>query len=173
MSLDISLYNSADEEVASMNWQRSPFGLCQWAEDNVGDGQLSLYHVCNDWAYDKSADVDRAEFKRVVDLYWKAIKELKRGYFYFDLPAYIQFVEGNTKSFPRTQWGSIVNVQYVDERARIKIPMEYFSSMKYSDDPWFEMIGYNTLEYYKNRFAKLVEFAELLQDKSLRFECSN
>jgi len=167
MSLDIALYNSADEEVAAMNWLRNPFGLCQWAEDNVGDGEQSLYFVCNAWTYDEAVNVNRVFFKRVVDAYWERIQVLERGYYCFNLSAYIQFVEGNAFGFPRTKWRSIVDAEYAKDGTYIKIPMEYFV------DPVFHLAGYNTLDHYKEWFTELVEFAELLQDESLRFECDN
>jgi len=178
MSLDIALYDKADgEEIIAMNWLRNPFGLCQWAEDNAGDGEQSLWYVCNAWAYDKGKDVDRVGFKRVVDAYWERIQKLERGYYWFDLPAYRDIVERNCGWIPYELGGSRLGASpaeshYVDERYNKKrdklgIPMEYFTAGV------FHLAGQNTLEHYKDWFAELVKFAELLQDTALEFYCSN
>lgn len=59
MSYDITV--TTEDLELDMNWLRNSFGLCTFAENNIGDGQNSLWHVCNDHAYDDSNNVDRAK----------------------------------------------------------------------------------------------------------------
>lgn len=170
MSLDISLSKN-EEEVISMNWLRNPFGLERWASDNTNlNFKKDLWYVCNHWNYDKSSRVNRQMFQEVVLQYWEVVKELKDGYFYFDLPAYQQFVEPN-KKYMELNFNNLgikgerYNTDKQDDR-RLAIPMWQFKH------PEFHLQNCS-LEYYKNWFNELVEFAELLQDKSYAFYCSN
>lgn len=62
MSLNISLIDKkANIIISEMNWLRNPFGLCDWAEANVGDkikiGKKDLWYVCNHWNYKKSSKI--------------------------------------------------------------------------------------------------------------------
>lgn len=201
MSLDIYLFDKDNTDIEDapeimwMNWLRNPFGLCNWAQDNVshvlgtefdksfylgdfphlkdlesGKTESNLHYVINHWNYDKSDEVDRKLFKDVVDEYWKIIEKFERGYFFFDLSSYVQFVEPNKSSFPlrdspfdnRTYIESI----FYDKRIRMAIPMEYFKPACFN-------LGECGLEDYKKWFKKLVEFAELLQNPQYKFYCSN
>ena len=172
MSLDIALIDKDDNEVLSMNWLRNPFGLCQWAEDNTPHLTYhgkDLYYVCNHWAYKMGNRINRPLFKEVVDLYWAEIQKLERGYFHFDLPEYFQFVHQHYHLFPIVpgyQHIAIKDSLYDNER-RIAIPQEYFGHADFSLGNCY------TLDHYKAWFKQLVDFAERLQDKNLKFYCSN
>ncbi len=175
MSLDITLTNrKTNEEVASMNWLRNPYGLCRWAEDNIdiiegaSSDVVNLHFVCNNWAYSKGKDIDRKLFKQVIDTYWEKIQKLERGYYAFDLASYMSFVQPRFELFPHTViFGqlSIEEAKFLPDR-RLAIPMEYFNK------PIFNL-GHCSLENYKNWFKELVDFAELLQDEDNEFDCSN
>ena len=171
MSLDLYLYDQDGLMLATLNWIRCPFGLCNWAEDNAGDGEQSLWYVCNAWAYDKGKDVDRVGFKRVVDAYWERIQQLERGYYWFDLPAYRDIVERNCGWIPYELGGGgasrYVDERYNEKRDKLGIPMEYFTAGV------FHLAGQNTLKHYKEWFYILVRFAELLQDETTTFHCTN
>ena len=163
MSLDISLIDKkTGKEVMSLNWLRNPFGLEQWAESNVGEkpdmlGKPTLYYVCNNWCYDESDNIDRKWFKRVVDRYWSEIRELKVGYFVFDLPEYRQFVEGKLK---RELDYFTEDFEYREDNTEIAIRMDCFDEAK-------------SLDGYKEWFQQLVMFAEILQEADVEFDCSN
>lgn len=175
MSLNITLTNNKQkEELASINWLRNPFGLCNWAEDNVKPTDLKekdLYYVVNHWNYEKSDQINRALFKKVVYDYWYEIRKLERGYFFFTLQTYIQFVEPNLSALPKVNIHFLNNVNrikdsYYTDDNRIAVPQEYFNN------PIFNLSG-STLEHYKNWFKELVDFADLLQNKDNAFYCSN
>ena len=169
MSLDLSV--TVDGETREMNWLRNPFGLCDWAEDNVKPGtRQSLYYVCNHWSYNKSQRVNKKLFLDVVLAYSEAIKVLEKGYFVFDLPSYRQFVEPNIKHLPTdtmvfTTARRIVGSKY-DDKLRLMIPMEYFSHSVFN-------IRWCKLADYQAWFQELVELAELLQQPRAKFYCSN
>lgn len=168
MSLDIYLYGPDSEEIASMNWLRNSFGLCTWAEDNVGEGKdRALWHVINDWSYAKSSEVDRPLFLKVVSEYSAAVMKLEQGYFLFDLPGYIQFVEPYKSHLPKERlfigMEVIKGAKYVGHR--MAIPMQHFGSAFHLTDPSFER--------YKRWMGELLEFANLLQDTGNTFYCSN
>lgn len=169
MSLDISLTNkTTDEVVADMNWLRNPFGLCNWAEDNVNvKTKRSLWYVINHWNYGKSHRVNRPLFKQVVDEYWQAIEPLEKGYFFFNIASYMSFVQPHLDVLPVTNQFHQPRIEGgIFKGHKYGIPIELF------DKPCFNL-GYSSLESYKEWFRQLVEFAELLQDKSNRFYCSN
>lgn len=171
MSLNISLIGKeTKEEVMSLNWLRNPFGLERWAESNVGDivdivvgtymelhEEQTLHYVCNHWCYDESDNIDRGQFKWIVDKYWDKIQELEVGYFVFDLPEYRQFVEGKLK---RELDHSVGDFEYRKDNTEIAIKMELFEGTKSFDE-------------YKQWFQQLVLFAERLQDADVEFDCSN
>lgn len=125
MSLDISLEGKGGR-FHSMNWLRNPFGLCQWAEDNIelpaeveasllerakkhdeqGDypkkaekGSL-LWFVCNRWCYERGGDIDRRLFLDVVKAYASGVEKLERGYYFFTFGAYRQFIEPYREKLP-------------------------------------------------------------------------
>jgi len=162
-------------EVSEINWLRNPYGLCNWAEDNIDDPDTeslgTLYYVCNYWAYDGEAYIDRQLFRAVVLKYFYAIRRLKEGYFFFNLPEYRQFIEGKlefmkTEDSPLGLPRRIVGSRY-DHRGRLAIPMQQFA------DPVFDLGGLHTLDHYKTWSKELVDFAELLQDPNNEFYCSN
>lgn len=177
MSLDIALYDNDDNCIAEMNWLRNPFGLCKWAEDNchyvwnsVPVENERLWYVCNNWAYDKSNEVDRIQFKKVVDRYWYTLQTLETTYYFFDLPSYRQFIEGKldhlpTKMLAFVETLSIEGSKY-DNQQRLLIPVDLFKS------PIFHL-GKVSSEKQKAWMLELVKFAELLQNESNRFYCSN
>lgn len=76
MSLDISLYTNNNEEVASLNWLRNPFGLERWAAANVkgvpfhsnGITEPDLYEICNKWTYDESPFITRICMRATLPL---------------------------------------------------------------------------------------------------------
>ena len=167
MSLDLTLYDKNDEEVNWINWLRNPFGLERWAEANTKMADklpLSLYEVCNKWNYDKSAEIDRKLFKEIIDKYWEEVQKLERGYFFFDIASYRQFVEPYNNLIPKNKWGNYIDAKYED--GEIKIPMEYFEPKEFN-------LGRVSLENYKKWFKELVVFAEELQNEEYRFTCSN
>lgn len=176
MSLDISLCNKDDDsDYVSMNWLRNPFGLERWAEDNFKYAtkdfaipvtlSASLWDVCNKWSYDDSEHVDRALFKHVVDVYNIEIKQLKVGYFWFDIYSLMQFVVPDYSRFPKDpRWNRILGSHFHEDK--LGIPQEYFGRVCGGEK-------YCALSYYKKWFGELVEFAELLQDPAYVFYCSN
>lgn len=173
MSLDISVYypegHPKSDISLSINWLRNPFGLERWAQDNTElKSEPNLYEVCNKWNYEKAINIDRPLFKQVVDRYWEAIQKLELGYFFFDLPSFIQFVAPHYNVLPMET--SIIGVDRVKgaiwRGSILGIPMEHFRN------PVFHM-GPCTLDDYKRWFGELVEIAELLQDPDTVFYCSN
>ncbi len=170
MSLDISVTTS--EEEVELNWLRNPFGLCNWAEDNVHPKtRRSLWYVCNHWSYKKSCRVNRPLFQEVVLAYWEQIKRLKQGYFVFDLPSYRQFIEPNISHLPTESPNPFSSVRwikgskYTNDR-RLMVPMEHFDSSVFH-------LSVPRLGSYQDWFKRLVYAAELLQQTSAKFYCSN
>lgn len=166
MSLDIDLYRG-EEEVAQMNWLRNPFGLCNWAEDNTAhvgytppQSNRRLWYVCNNWAYDESKNIDRKLFQEVVLNYKKVIDELKIGYFFFNRTSkqHLYCKEDPASLTMRPAPGD-----------RYMISIETFAACTTTINLGDKV----TLEAYKEWFGELVKFAELLQDESLTFYCSN
>ena len=174
MSLDISVSKDG-EELASINWLRNPFGLEQWAERNVGDKVsnfgITLYDVCNNWAYDEAKNVDRKLFKDIVDLYWDEIRRMERGYFFFNFQEYVGLI-------PYYHGFPVEKPNWFDSIAEIKdaiwkgdlygIPQEYFCN-----DNIFHLGIHFHLVAYQLWFKELVDIAELLQDPETEFYCSN
>lgn len=174
MSLSISLYEN-NSEIASMNWLRNPFGLERWAEANTEYATrecnisfklpVTLWDVCNKWSYDDSEKIDRTLFKVVVDTYSSVIQQLEHGYFWFDLHSVMQFIAPKYSSFPKDlDWNRIKGSKYHNDT--LGVPQEYFGDICGGD-------GNCNLDYYKNWFGELVEFADELQHKEYTFYCSN
>ena len=171
MSLDISLYDKDDQPVAEMNWLRNQYGLAIWAEDNTVFDKHDLRLIINKSAYAESVNVDRKLFKETVLKYWDQIKSLEKGYFYFKLSAYRQFIEGRAEFLPGRyllMGGKVwaIDGSSYDKQGRIKIPVEHFSHPVFDHDK-------PSLEKYKEWFYRLVEFAELLQNKDYSSHCTN
>jgi len=173
MSLDISVSKDG-EELASINWLRNPFGLEQWAERNVGDKVshfgITLYDVCNNWAYDEAKNIDRKLFKDIVDLYWEEIRRLERGYFFFNFQEYVGLIP-YYHGFPveKPTFRNITEIKDAIWKGDLYgIPQEYFH-----DDAKFHMGSFYTLGQYQSWFKVLVDLAELLQDPEIEFYCSN
>jgi hypothetical protein len=175
MSLDISLVKKDGTEVMSMNWLRNPFGLCQWAEDNAHYAGLKprkrLWYVCNNWNYKNSRRINRPLFRDVVYEYANKLMELSRGYYFFDLPSYRQFIEPH-KDFLPWEAGAFFGNPWItgskyDDRKRLMVPVEHFAMHGCFALPDV------SLGYYKKWYDDLIEFAELLQDKTFKFHCSN
>lgn len=172
MSLNLYLYTET-EEVASLNWLRNPFGLCQWAEDNFG-GEGMLYMVCNQWAYDNGANIDRTLFKSVVDNYWHQISESTTSYFWFNETQYNRFIKPHEKYFPGGILGRIIGSQVTPDN-RVGIPLSYFDKelpeplslkRRHQQDSTMK-------EIYVNWFKELVDFADKLQNTLYTFYCEN
>lgn len=181
MSLDIVLRDENDEVIAEMNWLRNQFGLCNWAEDNAcfifgkpQEGTERLWYVCNHWAYDASDSVDRALFLNVVKRYWDTLSALDNSFFFFSTSAYRQFIEPNQDKIAldpkwKSSWGTpkwFRGSRY-DGQGRLMIPVNEFSNTVFSLG---DLVSH---ERYLEWFSKLLNFAELLQNKNYRFECSN
>ncbi len=171
LGLDISVTTPEGEEV-ELNWLRNPFGLCNWAEDNVHPKvKRGLWYVCNHWSYKKSSRVNRPLFKGGVLAYWREIKELKQGYFVFDLPSYRQFIEPNISHLPTeppNPFSSVCRIKgskYTDDK-RLMVPMEHFDSLAFH-------LSVPRLGSYQDWFKRLVYAAELLQRPDTKFYCSN
>lgn len=189
MSLDISIRHRETGDSRDMNWLRNPFGLEHWAEANYRYATRkeaasalptgSLWHVINDHAYDDSERVERSLFLTVVKTYVDVLNDLERGYFWFDVSGYKQFVQPHVDLMPEypIRWNgvSIGGYHIKDEinfEQQVGLPMEYFGH------PAFELSNRyrpdaHTLARYKAWFAELVEFAELLQDSAYEYHCSN
>ena len=172
MSLDLYLCTDT-EEIASMTWLRNPFGLCQWAEDNFGgDGMLAF--VCNQWAYDKCEEIDRAMFKRVVDEYWERIKQAPTSYFWFNETQYNQFLRPYESYFVKDIVGGIRG-RLVTIDNRKGIPISYFDkpdlpaclNLKRSSQ------SSTIKDNYDSWFHELVIFAKKLQNQEYKFYCEN
>lgn len=184
MSYDISIshypFETEDNHwpKTELNWLRNPFGLCDFAEDNVGDGKHSLWHVCNDHAYDDVKNLDRADFLRVVLDYWDRLKNLEVGYFYFDLASYLQFSPEYPEAMklPTIHW-------------RLKHTKEECAQV-YKWGPEQRTIGFNVhqfalypshfsfrgrgpLRHYKDWFKDLVDIARAMQDPEVTVRISN
>lgn len=174
MSLDISVSKDG-EELAGINWLRNPFGLEQWAERNVGDKVsnfgITLYDVCNNWAYDEAKNVDRKLFKDIVDLYWEEIRRLERGYFFFNFREFEVMVAQHYNLFPKEDLPCVINPEILGSIWKgdlYGIPQEYFCN-----DNIFHLGTHFHLVAYKLWFKVLVDLAELLQDPETEFYCSN
>lgn len=173
MGLDLTLYDRSDNEVASLNWLRNPFGLARWAEDNTGLAKVvdkSLYYVCNEWSYDRGEEIDRVLFKTVVTFYWEKLVRLQQGYFVFTFQEYLQFVAPKYSMMPmeRMRFGGDRHegLEWRDDGSRLALPQDSFN-------PGLFHLRSCKLPSYKLWFKELVDFAELLQDDNLRFYCSN
>lgn len=175
MSYDISLSRKAKDscydpdayaldDVHSMNWLRNPFGLCTFAEDNVGDGSSALWHVCNDHAYDKVKDLDRAKFLMVVREYWERIRSMEKASFYFTPGSYDQFAKQYPKIMPPLLHGDL---EAAVAPLQILIPVE-----KFQHAPNFGWRNQSVLQYYKDRFQELVELATTMQDPEIEIYIS-
>lgn len=168
-----------------MNWLRNPYGLCQWVEDNVllpiglkPVEERRLRYVTNHWAYDKGGEVDRVLFLDVVTYYYQMVMPLTRGYFFFRMSRFIQFVLPNIDLIP-VEKGPFNNVRIkdsltVNEGNQIGIPMEYFGHIRFGLNTRYDPDGDNhSLARYKRWMGELLEFAEELQDPTTIFLCSN
>lgn len=182
MSLDLYLYDrETDEEVAWVNWLRNPFGLCNWAMDNVDHdlgASITLHRVCNMWSYDKGDDINRELFKTVVDDYGRCVMELKCGYFCFDDwgKALANFTSGNwsAPTCPDRWWPfDYLNdhKDVINLNGKLAIPQEWFSNPMQSD-PFYPAWD-ASLVAYQAWYRQLMDFANLLQDDRYRFYCSN
>ncbi|MEN6552765.1 MAG: hypothetical protein ABFC34_07755 [Methanobacterium sp.] len=156
-SYNVIKHTNTTPSIYTIDWNN----LVEW----------NLWDVCNKFCYHGSDILNLGEiyirksyrelFKAVVDDYWKVIKRLDEGYFFFDLPAYRQLIEGK---FP-------IGVQreefeYTKDREYLRIPIEVY----------YEHVGdlnCSTLQDYQDWFKELVEFADDLQDLDNKFYGSN
>lgn len=133
------------------------------------DHSWNLWDVTNNFCYSgakylnekpiNTQKILRKLFKIVVDAYWEEIQKLDKGYFYFDLPAYRQFVEGQFE-------GIIEGSEYSRDYKYLKIPIEIYEK-KYPERERKGLTG------YKDWFKQLVIFADELQDLDNKFSGSN
>lgn len=167
------------EEIISINWLRNPFGLCQWAEDNADPKiDFTLWFVCNEWSYDKSAKINRPMFKAVVDAYGEKVRSLNAGYFWFPVdrwPQTIEQMKSGALPSPRNSDGWILehplkNPNCVLRDAKIGIPQEWFSCT-YRPHP-LRWAWDASLDAYRTWFGQLESLAEQLQDEQYEFYCS-
>lgn len=175
MSLSMRLIDNQNESVLDINWLRNPYGLGPWAQrmveyvagtpDPFPEDQ-TLWWVCNHWAYDQSDKIDRKRFHRVVEAYAGHLLPLKEGYFFFTKSEYQQLILPHDARIPKTLEG--IKGMVMSHR-RMGIPMEVFK------DPVFNLgiRKHTVLEHYQDWYQRLMRFADLLQDESLEFYCSN
>ena len=186
MSLDIDVKNTRTGKSMEMNWLRNPFGLCTWAENNYSYAmerdvpeEKSLWYVINHWNYDKSEQVDKPLFLEVVKRYGDVIMMLDKGYFWFNEPNFNQFIQPHLDVLPPSSDRAFIMVGFestvryhFDQVEYLGIPMQYLGhpcfhlSDKYYPD-------HHTLDHYKQWYADLIKFAEILQDPDAVFYCSN
>lgn len=154
-----------DDRHLSTNWLRNPYGLCRWAEDNVGEAyhfhDRPLWYVCNNWSYGDVDDLPRDRFHRVVTDYHDRIRGLDEGYFHFGLSSFIQFVAPNFGRLPTDGFGRIEGAERLEGGDTIAIPMEHFGA------PGFNVSARRAdtmLGHYQAWFGELVEIAERVRD---------
>lgn len=170
MGYDIHV--TAADRSLEMNWLRNPFGLCPFAEDNVGDGSMSLWHVCNDNAYDTSNDLDRPRFLDVVTAYREKLQALELGYFHFEFSSYVQFASSYRAMI--LPWGVRADeprgYRWDKEHKILGIDVERFI-----DEPnfgWSRQTS-SVLQWYKDWFDQLFEIAKLMQEPGSDVYISN
>jgi hypothetical protein len=185
MSLDISLIErKTGDGVASMNWLRNPYGLCQWSEDNYALAKSldpttiklkeGLWYPINHWNYEKGSRVNRKLFKQTVDRYGEAIMALEEGFFCFDASELMHFVVPHLPSLPYkdSPWGfsnkHIEGAKRYDQK--LAIPMEYFKARCFNLSIPHDL---TVLGHYKSWYQQLINFAESLQNPEYQFHCSN
>ena len=175
MSLKISVRNPETDETIDMNWLRNQYGLCNWAEDTyayttkqtVPENQ-TLWYAINHWNYAKSPEVDRQVFLDTVNKYGRVLLTLDKAYYWFDVSAYIQFVQPQYEVFPKHRLftGDERIEGTVTYDRKLGIPMEHFNHRCF-------YLGDATLDRYKEWYGELVRFAEMLQVPGTTFDCSN
>lgn len=173
MSLDIDLYeiDSEGEEfsVAEMNWLRNPFGLRCWIKDNTG---VDIWKVVNDHSYDDSPNVDREAFLKMACEAHQAVKDLPIGYFRIQRPDPPENASSGLAFLVRDQFMTD-DMQYA---FHLPGKNEYWVEMEYYQDTKHSLgvpSGQSCLERYKQWTREFLEFAQLLQDETLRYYCSN
>lgn len=172
-----------EDEIASMDWLRNPFGLCTFVEDNVGDRVQSLWHVCNDHAYKVMGELDRRKFRRIVLAYWDRLRNLDKAYFYFDFHAYVQFTSSYSDAmviapnrFSTDPQNAFAQGAYTwrssssdDDPDRLGIRVERFQQYRYEHFSWGDT---PVLDFYKDWFKRLVNIAEVMQDLNVEVHIS-
>jgi len=173
-----------NEIVKSMSWVRSPFGLENWAESNVGhlidksdfdipSDQKPLNYICNNWSYDNSNLINKDLFFKIIKTYLEAIQKLKKGYFYF------KNIKVLNNYIPKKMQMEIKKRTY---KARIKI----YEKIKIDHDMYIKLMEkYNdvdylffnknnyTLEHYKIWFIQLFSIAQLMIEKKSNVNIKN
>jgi hypothetical protein len=184
MSWDIDVH-LPDGRHLELNWLRNPFGLCDFAEDNVGNGSMSLWHVCNDFA-DDIEKFDRARFQEIVHEYWCRLAILHRGYFCFSFRSYVQFV----RNFPEAMHLDLLDFMEQDwawvgprrHPTEVRIDVQRFSIYGRNADvrttsPTNNQFGWdagsNVLDWYRKWFQELHEIASAVQDPNATITISN
>ncbi len=173
MSYNISV--SSRDGGYDMNWLRNPFGLCQFAEDNAGDGDQSLWHVCNDHSYEQSMNVDRGRFLRVVSDYWDRIRGLESAHFFFTFGAYVQFAPSYPDAMLLQPRGWRSGESRWEEGGRLAISVAEFQryDRQRGISNGFAWRGTPVLTHYKQRFENLLELANAMQDPDASIHISS
>jgi hypothetical protein len=176
MSLDISTHNEETGRSKDLNWLRNPYGLERWARANYiyarkeEEPDPGLWDVCNCWNYDKSEEVDRALFARVIKHYGETILALKFAYFWFNKNNYVHFIEPYKHLLPTTLEPS---VQYsLWGEPHLGIPMRHFTHPAFNLSSIYYP-NHHTLEHYQTWYRDLLEFADILLHPASTFYCSN
>jgi hypothetical protein len=168
MSYDIDV-TTKDGAEHSLNWLRNPFGLCSFAEDNVGDGQMSLWHVCNDHAYDDVGKIDRAQFLRVVESYWDRLRGLDDAYFFFTFGSYVQFLPEYPDAMMVRGYRALVEATRWGDDGRLGIRIGRFQGYE-RQFGWRQTA---VLDYYKEWFERLLGASRAMQDPDATIYISN
>ena len=133
MSLKLYLEDKHNNEIKSITWPRNPFGLCNWAEDNVGDDRSSLHHVCNAWQYEKASQCDRPLFQQVVEHYWQKILALdNNSCFWFTPPQIKEWISPKKHLFPSSVTDKLAS-SLEQAGLQIGIPMWCFEDSRIID----------------------------------------
>ena|SRR5579872_3619649 len=180
MSLDISVSNATTEQAVELNWLRNPFGLERWARANYlyvkkEEPKPDLWGVINQWNYDKAEQVDKPVFLEVVKRYGEVILHLEKGYFWFDITAYLDFIRPHEALLPWKSFGLGENQRIagaVYQHLTMGIPMEYLSSPVFGLSDEYRHDAHS-LARYQAWYQQLIDFAEILQHPDSMFYCSN
>ncbi len=163
MGYDITV-SGAEGRGGALNWSRNPFGLCNFAESNVGEKDGALWHVCNDHAYDDVGRLDRAQFLKVVSFYWDRLRGLQDARFYFTFHGYVHFAPQHPDAMLLHGRGH--GDCWSSGNDLLAIPVERFKgeqNFAWSDHGLGPSPG-TVLDHYKEWFRSLLELAKAMQD---------
>lgn len=162
MSLSISVWKN-DIALASINWFRNPLGLitvvernlqARFVDDVLSDrGINSLRDICGRWSYDEAKNIDRKLFKKVVDRYGELFLQID------DSEIFLEFRDDN--EFKQFMVGSFVPICPV--RYKLTGRLIEHLNLRQSHDG----------EIYKTWMRELMRVADVLQDETTEFYCTN